>query len=401
MNPKWLVDVKSKAKELVDKVPYQQIRDSPSVKYYTDWTRFDKCLDPAQQHVTSNVGVTKYQLPPASLLSINGSISTSRIPSNVNAWELSELGEDKGSLVLRSMDPSESKALARHVANLVGGGYVEVLRSPNEPLRIINIARLEDGVLIPTHYTVVVNDDTELTLILYMISEPGSNACPSTTMELYLGSNSTLNLVVASSQEASPSYAYIKVMAGENSTVNAWTLLLNGSMNHHREDYVLNGRGARVRHEGLEIGLGTSRIDYIVNLMHVGESSTSYSRVTGVSKDKSFVIHRGLGRITEKARWSDTTVEGKVFILNEGSYAASVPIIMVDTGDVNGARHSAADASLDEDQVNYLRLRGISRDEVIPLIIHEVTSRFLGSIPSVLRDDAQFLRDLITSKIIT
>ncbi len=87
--------------------------------------------------------------------------------------------------------------------------------------------------------------------------------------------------------------------------------------------------------------------------------------------------------------------------MNEGAYAASVPIIMVDTGDVNGgARHSAADASPDEDQVNYLRLRGgISRDEVTDLIIHEVTSQFIDSLPSEFAYDAEVIRSLVMGKL--
>lgn len=86
--------------------------------------------------------------------------------------------------------------------------------------------------------------------------------------------------------------------------------------------------------------------------------------------------------------------------MNEGAHAASVPIIMVDTGDVNGARHSAADASPDEDQVNYLRLRGISKDEVTDLIIHEVVSQFIDSLPSEFTRDAEVIRSLAMSKVL-
>jgi Fe-S cluster assembly scaffold protein SufB len=133
--------------------------------------------------------------------------------------------------------------------------------------------------------------------------------------------------------------------------------------------------------------------------MHLGEGSSSYSRVLGVARDRSFVIHRALGRIFERARWSDTNIEGKVFVLNEGAYAASVPVIMVDTGDVNGARHSAADASLDEDQVNYLRLRGFGKDEVIDLVLYEVAAQFLDSLPEDFKLDREVLRRLLMSRL--
>ncbi len=50
-------------------------------------------------------------------------------------------------------------------------------------------------------------------------------------------------------------------------------------MNHHREDYLLQGRKSDLNHLGLEIGHGASRIDYQVNAIHTGEHGTSYSKV--------------------------------------------------------------------------------------------------------------------------
>ncbi len=251
----------------------------------------------------------------------------------------------------------------------------------------------------PMHYTILIGDGVNASLSLFML---GLGGCPSTTVEIYLGRNSKLNVLFTSTHEQLPTYSLIKVVAGDESSITARTLIMGGSMNHHREDYLLQGRRSSLNHLGLEVGYGgVSRIDYQVNAMHTGEYGTSYSKVLGIARDKSFIIHRALGRITESAKWSDTNVEGKVFVMNEGAYAASVPIIMVDTGDVNGgARHSAADASPDEDQVNYLRLRGgISRDEVTDLIIHEVTSQFIDSLPSEFAYDAEVIRSLVMGKL--
>ncbi len=394
MSAKWLVELRERARELVPKIPYQQIRDSPTIKYYTDWNAFERCADPNPAMMTRAGPV--FDLVEPGVAVVNGYLSLGKVPSGVRVLDLEDLGDEYGGLVLKSIDINESKALARHVANLLGGAYVEIAESLDEPLRIIVNTNINSQVLIPTHYTIAVNDGVRASLGLYIVNNGG---CPSTTAEVYLGKDSLLNLLVISMGDSTPEFTMLRVITNENSSVVVRSLLIGGSMNHHREDYLLQGARSRLNHLGLEVGVGSSRIDYQVNAMHLGEGSSSYSRVLGVARDRSFVIHRALGRIFERARWSDTNIEGKVFVLNEGAYAASVPVIMVDTGDVNGARHSAADASLDEDQVNYLRLRGFGKDEVIDLVLYEVAAQFLDSLPEDFKLDREVLRRLLMSRL--
>jgi len=77
----------------------------------------------------------------------------------------------------------------------------------------------------------------------------------------------------------------------------------------------------------------------------------------------------------------------------------SVPIIIVDTGDVNGARHSATDASIDEDQELYLRMRGLSRDEAIGLVVYDMVTGFLDSISASFKGSVSQIRESLMSLI--
>ncbi|WP_252900638.1 hypothetical protein [Vulcanisaeta sp. JCM 14467] len=111
---KWLDELRLRARELAQKIPYQQIRDSPSVKYYTDWTVFDHCADPSPEDLTKPQPLEiPYEL---NVASINGSVSITKVPSGVTAMNINEFGEEFGKLLFKSIDISESKALARHVA---------------------------------------------------------------------------------------------------------------------------------------------------------------------------------------------------------------------------------------------------------------------------------------------
>jgi hypothetical protein len=156
MSAKWLVELRERARELVPKIPYQQIRDSPSVKYYTDWNAFERCADPNPAMITRAEPV--FDLVEPGVAVVNGYLSLGKVPSGVRVLDLEDLGDEYGSLVFKSIDINESKALARHVANILGGAYVEIAESIDEPLRIIVNTNTNSQVLIPTHYTIAVND---------------------------------------------------------------------------------------------------------------------------------------------------------------------------------------------------------------------------------------------------
>ncbi|WP_243666064.1 hypothetical protein [Vulcanisaeta sp. JCM 16159] len=184
-------------------------------------------------------------------------MSIAKVPNGVNVMSINELGDEFGKLLFKSMDISESRALARHVANLINGVYVEVNNDLREPLRIGVAASTPRPVLLPTHYTVLINDGVTASLSIFI---NGFGGCPSTTVEIYLGRGSRLNALFVSTHEQVPTYSLIKVIAGDGSSIIARTLIMGGSMNHHREDYLLQGRKSDLNHLGLEIGHGASRL---------------------------------------------------------------------------------------------------------------------------------------------
>ncbi len=111
---KWLGELKLRARELAQKIPYQQIRDSPSVKYYTDWNAFERCADPSPEDLSKYSAINiPYEL---NIASINGNVNITKVPSGITAISINDLGEELGKLLFKSIDISESKALARHVA---------------------------------------------------------------------------------------------------------------------------------------------------------------------------------------------------------------------------------------------------------------------------------------------
>lgn len=73
--------------------------------------------------------------------------------------------------------------------------------------------------------------------------------------------------------------------------------------------------------------------------------------------------------IRAEATGTDTFETNRNLILTDGARADSVPNLEIETGEIVGAGHASATGRFDDEQVFYLRARGISEDQARRLIV--------------------------------
>ncbi|MGN0065163.1 MAG: Fe-S cluster assembly protein SufD [Nocardioides sp.] len=74
--------------------------------------------------------------------------------------------------------------------------------------------------------------------------------------------------------------------------------------------------------------------------------------------------------IRKVAEGIDTYEENRNLILTDGTLCDSVPNLEIETGDIEGAGHASATARFDDNQLFYLRSRGIDEKEAQRLVVH-------------------------------
>ncbi|WP_249666366.1 Fe-S cluster assembly protein SufD [Nocardioides faecalis] len=100
-------------------------------------------------------------------------------------------------------------------------------------------------------------------------------------------------------------------------------------------------------------------------------------------KTKSNVIYKGalqgqkahtvwIGNvlIRKVAEGIETYEENRNLILTDGTQCDSVPNLEIETGEIAGAGHASATARFDDEQLFYLRSRGVSEKEAQRLVVH-------------------------------
>ena len=74
--------------------------------------------------------------------------------------------------------------------------------------------------------------------------------------------------------------------------------------------------------------------------------------------------------IRKVAEGIETYEENRNLVLTDGCHADSVPNLEIETGEIEGAGHASATGRFDDEQLFYLRARGIDEEEARRLVVH-------------------------------
>ncbi|MCD6139655.1 MAG: SufD family Fe-S cluster assembly protein [Thermococcus sp.] len=335
-------------RETLEKLTYQKYGDSPTIRSYTKWKLFEE-NSPLTLPTEAKAGEGRIR---ANVL-FSGSESKFDLPEGVEVEE--------GTLGLSR--PEESRILGFHFYALKRGYRLRITKDLLEPLVIVS--HLSEKAFV-SHHLSIEAENVNVPIIIYDISEKGAK---SLVVELRLKNAEAEILTVGN--HVSLSHHLLRATLGDGAKVKAFTIVKGGKMSHHREDYSLEGTKSELILRGMPIGIG-SAVDYLTNVLQYGEESKSETKVNGYSHRKGWVVHRGVAKVFEKARGSSSEVSSHVIIMDEGSLGVSVPMLEVDTGEIETASHSSSVAQFDEDALFYLRSRGLTREEALSLFVHSI-----------------------------
>jgi hypothetical protein len=334
----------------LQRLDYQKYGDSPTIKSYTNWKLFEE-NSPLKLPTKAKAGKIEISYH----LAFSGSEIFNNLPDGVDI--------QKGK-TLNLSNPEESRILGFHFYALNEPYYIKITKTLKKPLIIVS--HLSEEAFTSHHLAIEVKEDVEANLIIYDMGEKGTK---SFVVEVK-AKNSKLNILTVGKHRALSHYL-LRASLGENSEINVTTIVKGGKMSHHREDYSLEGNEAKLFLRGIPVSLN-SAIDYITNVLQYGEKSINETKVFGFSYKKGWTVHRGVGKVFDSAKGSLSRVASHILIMDKGSMGVSVPMLEIDTSDIEEASHSATVSQFDEDALFYLRSRGLTKEEALGLFIHGI-----------------------------
>jgi Fe-S cluster assembly protein SufD len=144
---------------------------------------------------------------------------------------------------------------------------------------------------------------------------------------------------------------------------------------HLGRDAISVGRDATVRHAALSFGGDVVRMHANVESAgpgdHTAPRTRSHVSYKGALQGAgAHTVWVGNVLIRKVAEGIDTFEENRNLVLTDGCQADSIPNLEIETGEIEGAGHASATGRFDDEQLFYLRSRGIDEHEARRLVVH-------------------------------
>jgi Fe-S cluster assembly protein SufD len=148
-------------------------------------------------------------------------------------------------------------------------------------------------------------------------------------------------------------------------------ITFGGDVVRHDTTAEYAGPGGEVEMLGLYFADAGQHFEHRLFVDHTAPKTKSHVLYKGALQgERAHTVWIGNVLIRKVAEGIETFEENRNLVLTDGCQADSVPNLEIETGEIEGAGHASATARFDDEQLFYLRSRGISDDEARRLVLH-------------------------------
>jgi Fe-S cluster assembly protein SufD len=164
-------------------------------------------------------------------------------------------------------------------------------------------------------------------------------------------------------------HRHIKV--GRDATFKHIDVTFGGDVVRNDTTAEYAGPGGSVEMLGLYFADAGQHIEHRLFVDHTAPKTKSHVVYKGALQgDGAHTVWIGNVLIRKVAEGIETYEENRNLVLTDGAHADSVPNLEIETGEIEGAGHASATGRFDDEQLFYLRSRGISEAEARRLVVH-------------------------------
>lgn len=274
----------------------------------------------------------------------------------------------------KAIPPEDDKFAALNDAFFTAGTFLYVPKGLSIKIPFRNIILLKNRKRASfTHNIIVAEENSKLNFLQeaysHLTPEGQGSALYSEVTEVYLGEGAEVNFASLQNFEVDVHSAINRrAIAQKDSRIN-WTVgHIGGGTTRSRMDSVLNGPGATAEDVEVVFGSESQRFDVVTDLTHQAIHTTGHVLARGVLRDSARSIFKGMIRIEEGAKNSNSYLAEHAMILSKKARADAIPGLEIATNEVK-ATHSGSVSQVDEEQIFYLRSRGLTESEAQRLVI--------------------------------
>ena len=164
--------------------------------------------------------------------------------------------------------------------------------------------------------------------------------------------------------------AHHQALVGRDATYKHAAISFGGDVVRMDANVTYDGPGGSAELLGLYFADAGQHIEHRIFADHNAPRTKSNAVYKGALQgEKAHTVWVGNVLIRKVAEGIETYEENRNLILTEGCHADSIPNLEIETGEIAGAGHASAVGRFDDEQLFYLRSRGIEEKEARKLVV--------------------------------
>lgn len=191
-------------------------------------------------------------------------------------------------------------------------------------------------------------------------------------VEIVLGDGSELTIVTVQDwDDDAVHHSTQHALVGRDASLRHVAVSLGGDVVRHDTTAEYSGPGGSVEMLGMYFADEGQHLEHRLFVDHNQPHTRSHVVYKGALQgDGAHTVWIGNVLIRKNAEGIETYEENRNLVLTDGCHADSVPNLEIETGEILGAGHASATGRFDDNQLFYLRSRGIEESEARRLVVH-------------------------------
>jgi Fe-S cluster assembly protein SufD len=297
-----------------------------------------------------------------------------RLPQGVVCLPFEEALRTQGDvleqyLMKRKAQLGSEKFAALHLANVRAGAVILVQKNVviAQPIEVYHWVIGADSVVFP-HTLILTGENAQVTVVDHHGSLRDESCASIAVADFVAGNGSRITYV--SAQEMSLTSRALNISSttvGRDASVKALQLHLGGAFSRNETVSDLIGEGARSEMLGVSLPYGEQVVDMRTLQNHIAPRTYSDLLYKNALYDQSKTIFAGLIQVEEGAHYTDAYQKCRNLINSAEAEAASMPGLEINADQVK-CSHGSTSAPISDDELFYLKARGIPDNESRKLI---------------------------------
>lgn len=292
-----------------------------------------------------------------------------------------------------------SKFTALHTAFWSGGIFLFVPRGVEVGVPLQALTHLATpGLSNFSHTLIVAEPDSDVTLIDQWLS-PTSElpALSANVQEVFVEQNARVRYVTLQEWGRHVwNFSVNRSVASRDATVNSLVVAFGARFHKANVEALLQGPGSSVEMLGVLAGDERQFFDHHTLQDHQAPHTTSDLLYKGALNDRARSVFSGLIHARKAAQKTDAIQTNRNLLLSDNASAHSIPNLEIEANDLR-CTHAATVAPVDDEEMFYLRSRGLSEADAKRMIVEGFFEPVLERIP--LQGIVERLRHVVATKI--